>query len=102
MDVKIYEAEKAITDGALELDMVLNIGKLKSGEYEYVEQEIKAVCDCAHKLGVIKKVIFENCYLSDEHKIAACRLCSEAGADFVKTSTGFGTGGATVEKITPS
>ena len=98
-DVKVFEAEQAISDGALELDMVLNIGKLLSGEYEYVKQDIKAVCDCAHKRGVIVKVIFENCYLTDEQKIAACKLCDEAGADFVKTSTGYGAGGATVADL---
>ena len=99
-DVKVFEAEQAISDGALELDMVLNIGKLLSGEYDYVKQDIQAVCDCAHKHGVIVKVIFENCYLTDAQKSLACKLCDEAGADFVKTSTGYGTGGATVEDLT--
>ena len=98
-DVKVFEAEKAISDGALEIDMVLNIGKLISGEYDYVGQDIKAVCDYAHRRNIIVKVIFENCYLSDEQKIIACRLCDEAGADFVKTSTGYGTGGATAEDL---
>jgi len=98
-DVKVFEAEKAISDGALEIDMVLNIGKLISGEYDYVRQDIKAVCDYAHKCSVTVKVIFENCYLSDEQKITACKLCDEAGADFVKTSTGYGTGGATAEDL---
>jgi len=98
-DTKVFEAEKAIEDGALEIDMVLNIGKLLSGEYEYVQQDVKAVCDIAHKNNVIVKVIFENCYLSDEQKTAACKICDEAGADFVKTSTGYGTGGATVEDL---
>jgi len=98
-DVKVFEAEQAISDGALELDVVLNIGKLLSGEYEYVKREIQAICNCAHKHGVIVKVIFENCYLTDEQKVAVCKLCDEAGADFVKTSTGYGTGGATVEDL---
>ena len=98
-EVKVFEAEQAIADGALELDMVLNIGKLLSGEYEFVKQDIKAVCDLAHKNNIIVKVIFENCYLSDEQKIIACKLCDEAGADFVKTSTGYGTGGATVADL---
>ena len=98
-DTKVFEAEKAIEDGALEIDMVLNIGKLLSGEYEYVQQDVKAVCDIAHKNNIIVKVIFENCYLSDEQKTAACKICDEAGADFVKTSTGYGTSGATVEDL---
>ena len=98
-DVKVFEAQQAISDGAQELDMVLNIGKLLSGEYDYVKQDIKAVCDLAHKNNIIVKVIFENCYLSDAQKIKACKLCDEAGADFVKTSTGYGTGGATVEDL---
>jgi deoxyribose-phosphate aldolase len=98
-DVKVFEAKQAIADGALELDMVLNIGKLLSGEFDYVRQDIKAVCDLAHSHNIPVKVIFENCYLSDELKIKACKLCDEAGADFVKTSTGYGTGGATVEDL---
>jgi len=98
-DVKVFEAKKAILDGALEIDMVLNIGKLISGEYDYVGQDIKAVCDYAHGNNVIVKIIFENCYLSDEQKIIACKLCDEAGADFVKTSTGYGTGGATAADL---
>ena len=98
-DVKLFEAEKAVSDGALEIDMVLNIGKLLSGEYDYVRQDIKSVCDYAHKHNVIVKVIFENCYLSGEQKIIACKICDEAGADFVKTSTGYGTGGATAEDL---
>jgi len=98
-DVKVFEADKAISDGALEIDMVLNIGKLLSGEYDYVKQDIKAVCDYAHERNVIVKVIFENCYLSGEQKIIACKLCDEADVDFVKTSTGYGTGGATSEDL---
>ena len=98
-DIKVLEAEKAISDGAMEIDMVLNIGKLLSGEYDYVRQDIQAVCDYAHERNVVVKVIFENCYLSDEQKIIACRLCDETGADFVKTSTGYGTNGATSEDL---
>jgi deoxyribose-phosphate aldolase len=96
-EVKVFEAGKAIDDGALELDMVINIGKMLSGEYAYVEQDVNAVCDYAHKQKVIVKVIFENCYLTDEQKITACRLC--AHADFIKTSTGYGTGGATAADL---
>ncbi|OGD16670.1 MAG: deoxyribose-phosphate aldolase [Candidatus Aminicenantes bacterium RBG_13_59_9] len=92
--VKVFEAEEAIRNGARELDVVLNIGKLKSKDYDYVRADLEAVTAAAHARSVIVKVIFENCYLEDEEKIAACRISSEVGADFIKTSTGFGTGGA--------
>jgi len=78
---------------------VLNISKLLSGHYDYVKKDIKAVVDIAHRHNVLVKVIFENYYLSNEQKIKACRLCEEAGADFVKTSTGFAGGGATLEDL---
>jgi deoxyribose-phosphate aldolase len=91
---KVFESEEAIRDGAVELDVVLNIGKLKSRDYGYVRADLAAVTAAAHNKGVIVKVIFENCYLDEEEKIAACRISSEVGVDFVKTSTGFGTGGA--------
>ncbi|WP_200859511.1 deoxyribose-phosphate aldolase [Ruminiclostridium papyrosolvens] len=97
--VKVQEAVEAINDGAVELDMVLNIGRLLSKQFDYVEKDIKAVVDAAHQRGVIVKVILENCYLSDELKEIACKICESAGADFVKTSTGFGTGGATLEDL---
>jgi deoxyribose-phosphate aldolase len=96
---KVFEAERAIQDGVVELDMVLNIGRLRSGDDEYVREDIRAVVEVAHRRGVPVKVIFENCYLTDEQKKAACRLCEEAGADFVKTSTGFAAGGATPEDL---
>lgn len=98
-EIKVAEAEQAIKDGAVELDMVLNIGKLLSEEFDYVEKDIKAVVDVAHKNNCLVKVILENCYLTDELKVKACELCEAAGADFVKTSTGFGTGGATLEDL---
>jgi deoxyribose-phosphate aldolase len=91
---KVFEAEEAIRNGARELDVVLNIGKLKSRDHDYVRADLEAVTAAAHAKSVIVKVIFENCYLEDEEKIAACRISSEVGVDFVKTSTGFGTGGA--------
>jgi deoxyribose-phosphate aldolase len=91
---KVFEAEEAIRNGARELDVVLNIGKLKSKDYDYVKADLEAVTAAAHAKSVIVKVIFENCYLEDEEKIAACRISSELGVDFIKTSTGFGTGGA--------
>lgn len=98
-ETKVFEAEQAIKDGALELDMVLNIGKLKSGDFDYVRSEIKAVVDIAHQNKILVKVILENFYLTDELKKIACRLCEEAGADWVKTSTGFAGGGATLDDL---
>ena len=97
--VKVFEALEAIADGARELDMVLNIGRLLSGDYIYVENDIKAVVDTAHAENVIVKVILENCYLTDEQKRIACGICEKAGADFVKTSTGYGTSGATIDDV---
>jgi len=92
---KVYEAEQALRDGAVELDMVLEIGALKSGRDGDVRADIAAVADLAHAAGAIVKVIFENAYLAEEEKVRACRLSDAAGADFVKTSTGFAPGGAT-------
>ncbi len=86
--VKAIEAEHAIEDGAKELDMVVNIGKVLSGDWEYVRQDIREVVDLAHSRHTIVKVIFENHYLNDEQKIRLCELCTAAKADFVKTSTG--------------
>lgn len=97
--VKVLEAEEAMKDGAVELDMVLNIGRLLSGELDYVKSDIGAVVEVAHRNGAIVKVILENCYLTDEQKEIACKLCEEAGADYVKTSTGFGSSGAVIEDI---
>ena len=96
---KKFEAEQAIKDGAAELDMVINISKLLSGQYDYVKKDIQAVVEVAHRHNAIVKVILENYYLTDEQKIKACRLAEEAGADFVKTSTGFAAGGATLEDL---
>ena len=95
--VKSKETEEAIRDGADELDMVLNIGVLKFRNYDYVRDDIKAVVVAAQ--GALVKVILENCYLTNEEKVTACKLAEEAGADYVKTSTGFGTSGATVEDV---
>ena len=97
--IKIAEARLALDEGALELDMVLNIGQLRSGKFDFVRDDIKAVCDVAHARGAKVKVIFENAYLTDEQKITACKLSEEAGADWVKTSTGFASGGATLEDL---
>ncbi len=98
-EVKVFEAKKALEDGADELDMVINIGALKDGNYDYVKRDIEEVVKVAHEKGAKVKVIIEICYLTEEEKIKACELAKEAGAHFVKTSTGFGTGGATVEDV---
>ena len=105
---KRYETELACRDGAVEIDMVINLGKALSGDWDYVEREVKAVCDEAHQHGAKVKVIFENDYLtkggaglgSDDFKRQLCQLCERAGADWVKTSTGYGSGGATIEDLT--
>jgi deoxyribose-phosphate aldolase len=97
--IKVAEARQALKDGAVELDMVINIGELRSGHYDTVRDEIQAVADVAHASGAILKVIFENAYLNDEQKITACHLSEAAGADFVKTSTGFAPTGATLEDV---
>ncbi len=96
---KVFETEQAMADGAVEIDMVLHIGRLLSGDYDYVRDDIKAVVTAAHKGGAIVKVILENSYLSDKLKVSGCKLCEDAGADFVKTSTGFAKGGATLEDL---
>ncbi len=98
-EVKVFEAERALEDGADELDMVINIGALKDKDYDYMKRDIEEVVKVAHERGAKVKVIIETCYLTEEEKVKACELAKEAGADFVKTSTGFGTGGATVEDV---
>ncbi|WP_327070775.1 deoxyribose-phosphate aldolase [Kitasatospora sp. NBC_01250] len=97
--VKAAEARAALEDGARELDMVLNIGRLLSGEDQAVADDIRAVVEVAHAGGALVKVILENAYLTDEAKVRACRLAESAGADYVKTSTGFAPGGATLEDV---
>jgi deoxyribose-phosphate aldolase len=98
-EIKIAEARRALADGATELDMVIQIGALKSGRDDDVGADIAAVVDVAHEAGAIVKVIFENAYLTDDEKIRACRLTEAAGGDFVKTSTGFAPGGATHDDL---
>ncbi len=98
--IKKYETEQAIKNGATEIDMVINIGQLKSGEYEYVQNDIAEVVQAAKSYNIITKVIIETSLLTEEEKIAACLLTKEAKADFVKTSTGFNGGGATEKDIT--
>ncbi|MGE3805490.1 MAG: deoxyribose-phosphate aldolase [Gemmataceae bacterium] len=97
--VKVYESEQAMADGARELDMVVNIGKVLGKDWRAVADDIHAVVGVAHKGQAIVKVIFENCFLQAEHKEQLCRICGEVGADFVKTSTGYGDGGATDEDL---
>ncbi|MBA4062809.1 MAG: deoxyribose-phosphate aldolase [Isosphaera sp.] len=97
--VKVFESELALADGATELDMVVNVGKVLSGEWNYVADDVRAVVEVAHRAGAKVKVIFENAYLKDEHKKALCAICGEVRADWVKTSTGYAETGATVEDL---
>ena len=97
--VKAFQAKQAIDDGTDEIDMVMNIGRFLSGDYDFVLNDIKAVVDVAHQFGVLVKVIQESGFLTPEQIAKACELSNEAGADFVKTSTGFGPGGAKPEYI---
>lgn len=99
-EVKVYEARRAIEDGACEIDMVMNVGALRSGDADFVRRDIAGVAEVCHRLGARLKVILETCLLNDPEKILACELAVAAGADFVKTSTGFSKGGATVEDVT--
>jgi deoxyribose-phosphate aldolase len=96
---KAFEAERALDDGASELDMVLNIGRLRSGRDDEVRDEIRVIVELAAARGAIVKVILENAYLDDEQKVLGCRLAEEAGAAFVKTSTGFAPSGATIDDL---
>lgn len=97
--IKAAEAKRALADGGEELDMVVNISKVLSGDWDYVRDDIRAVIEPTHAAGQKVKVIFENCYLNDEQKIRLCEICGELGADWVKTSTGYGTGGATHDDL---
>ena len=97
--IKVAEAKQALADGCQELDMVLNIGKMIHGDYDYVQDEIHQIVEVAHAAGAIVKVILETCLLTDEEKVQACLCAKRAGADYVKTSTGFSTGGATEEDV---
>lgn len=96
---KLAEAEDALAAGATELDMVVNISKVLSGDMTYVASEISHLTDLTHSAGAKIKVIFENCYLNREQKIALCQACTACGVDWVKTSTGYGSGGATIEDL---
>ncbi len=98
-EVKVFETEQVIQHGATEVDMVINIGALKGGQAAIVEQDIAAVVEAAHRHQALGKVIIETALLTNAEKVLACQLAEKAGADFVKTSTGFGGGGATVEDV---
>jgi deoxyribose-phosphate aldolase len=98
-EVKVFETQQAIREGASEVDMVINVGALKSRDYELVERDIASIARACHAGNAILKVIIEAALLTDEEKVAACQLAKVAGADFVKTSTGFGPGGATVDDV---
>ena len=96
---KVFETQEAFMDGANEVDMVLNVGKFKSGDNDYIRDDIRAVAEAAHKFGGIVKVILETCLLTSAEIVEACKLSMEAGADFVKTSTGFSTAGASTVDV---
>lgn len=96
---KVAESRQAIEDGATELDMVLNIGRLRGGDLEHVQADVAAVVEVGHEAGALVKVILETALLDDEHKVAGCRAAEAGGADFVKTSTGFAGGGATLPDV---
>ena len=97
--IKVAEAKQALADGGQELDLVASISKVLSGDWDYVRADIGAVIDVTHAAGQKVKVIFENCYLNEAQKIRLCEICSELNADWVKTSTGYGSGGATIEDL---
>ena len=96
---KVAEAKQALADGGEELDLVCNISRVLSGDWDYVKAVLKAVIEVTHAAGQKVKVIFENCYLNDDQKIRLCEICTELKADWVKTSTGYGTGGATMDDL---
>ena len=98
-EVKTFETEQAIKNGATEIDMVINVGRLKAADYEYVENDVTQVVQLSKKNGALVKVIIEAALLTDEEKVKACLICKKAQADFVKTSTGFSKGGATVGDV---
>jgi len=97
--IKVAESKQALADGCEELDMVVNISKVLSGDWDYVRSEIKSITDVTHAAGQKVKVIFENCYLTDAQKIKLCEICGELRCDWVKTSTGYGTSGATIPDL---
>ena len=99
IDVKVFETKRVLSNGAEEIDMVMNFGAFRSGDLELVKEELRSVVDIAREHNVVSKIIIETCYLTQMEKIKACQLVMDCGANFVKTSTGFGTSGATVEDV---
>ena len=99
VETKVFEAEDAVKNGADEIDYVANIGKVKEGDWEYIRREMETMVSLCRKYGVTSKVIFENCYLTDEEKVGLCKIAKEVRPDFIKTSTGFGPSSATVEDV---
>ena len=99
IETKLFETRDAIANGADEIDYVVNLTQLKAGNLDYVAREMDAIVSACREKGVLSKVIFENCYLTQEEKLALCAVAREVRPDFVKTSTGFGTGGATLEDV---
>ncbi|GAC1451131.1 MAG: deoxyribose-phosphate aldolase [Isosphaeraceae bacterium] len=97
--IKLAETRQALADGGEELDMVVNISRVLSADWSYVRDEIQAITDSTHQASQKVKVIFENCYLNDARKVRLCEICGELGVDWVKTSTGYGTGGATLDDL---
>ena len=99
IETKVFEAQDVINKGAGEIDYVVNVGKVKSHDYAYVEEEMRRMVEVCHANNIICKVIFENCYLNDEEKEKLCEIALKTNIDFIKTSTGFGTSGATLEDV---
>ena len=99
IETKVFETLNAIENGCDEIDYVINITQLKAGNLDYIAKEMNAIVTPCREKGILSKVIFENCYLTREEKLLSCKIACEAGVDFVKTSTGFGTGGATLEDV---
>ncbi len=99
IESKLAETRNAIEDGADEIDYVVNVGKVKEHDYQYIEDEMKQIVDLCKSKGILIKVIFENCYLTDEEKIELCHIAKRVKPDFIKTSTGFGTSGATIDDV---
>ena len=99
IETKVFEAEEAIKNGAGEIDYVVNVGKVKEGNFDYIKNEMEKMVALCRKYQVTSKVIFENCYLTDEEKIGLCKIAKEVRPDFIKTSTGFGPSSATVEDV---
>ncbi|GCF94987.1 deoxyribose-phosphate aldolase [Enterococcus florum] len=99
IETKVFEVKDAIKNGADEIDYVINVGKLKDGDIDYIRKEMKAIVDASKEGNILSKVILETCYLTEEEKVQVCEIAKEIRPDFVKTSTGFGTGGATIEDV---